>query len=218
MEAKEIVTIAKTSSEPPAGWIVLPLSRQRMMPGIVGWTFGIIMGLGLFAMAAEIVIPVNYEQGLAATIFTTFLLSVLLFIGLGSVWSLVHDIRRYLLSEQHIIVITPDEFVKQEGKKIISVPLANVSQVTARGTPPPDRTPGKQSEVRQIPGLRERVTGLFAGPVAVGEGARRRRRRLPTSLAFVDTRTNDEVIVATDGAYGDPFMIAALLKQHASAA
>ncbi|GAC1653680.1 MAG: hypothetical protein NVS4B12_25500 [Ktedonobacteraceae bacterium] len=70
----------------------------------------------------------------------------------------------------------------------------------------------------QIPSMGERFGGFFMGQAATREGARthRRRRRTPTSLAFIDTRTDNEVIVVTDGAYGDPFMIAALLKQYAA--
>ncbi len=48
-----------------------------------------------------------------------------------------------------------------------------------------------------------------------GEGWRRGRMRTPTSLAFLDTRTDTEVIVTNDSAFGDPFMIAALLKEYA---
>jgi hypothetical protein len=33
-------------------------------------------------------------------------------------------------------------------------------------------------------------------------------------LAFIDTRTDEEVVVVSDGAFGDPFMIAALLKRY----
>jgi hypothetical protein len=42
--------------------------------------------------------------------------------------------------------------------------------------------------------------------------------RTPTSLAFIDSRDDSEVTVVTDEAYGDPFMIAALLKQYSRVA
>ena len=42
--------------------------------------------------------------------------------------------------------------------------------------------------------------------------------RTPTSLAFVDSRTERQVVVVDDKSHGDPFMIAALLKQYAASA
>ena len=72
--------------------------------------------------------------------------------------------------------------------------------------------------MEQMPTMGERMGSFFLGQASTREGARthRRQRRTPTTLAFVDTRTDDEVVVVTDGAYGDPFMIAALLKQYAA--
>jgi hypothetical protein len=45
---------------------------------------------------------------------------------------------------------------------------------------------------------------------------RRKRMRTPTTLAFIDSRNDSEVIVVTDSTYGDPFMIAGLLKEYAA--
>jgi hypothetical protein len=42
--------------------------------------------------------------------------------------------------------------------------------------------------------------------------------RTPTTLAFVDSRTASEVLVVDDKSHGDPFMIAALLKQYVASA
>lgn len=216
MSVEEILETARTSTTLPHGWVVLPLSRSKVILGIVGWFFGIVLGLGLFTIAAFATIPSNFQHGTGIVVFTVILLAILLFIGLGSIWMLIQDVLRLMQSEKHIIVITPEEFVKQEGNKIVTVPLANIRYVTARGTPPPDRTAPKGSVVAQMPTMGERMGSFFLGHAATREGAstHRRRRRTPTTLAFVDTRTDDEVVVVTDGAYGDPFMIAALLKQY----
>ncbi len=218
MNAEEILETARESAEPPHGWVVLPLSRTKVVLGVAGWCFGILLGLGLFTIAAFAVFPSNFQHSVPIAVFTVLLLAVLLFIGLGSIWMLIQDVLRLLHAEKHIIVITPEDFVKQEGNKIITVPLMNIRYVTARGTPPPDRTVPKGSMVAQLPTMGERFGGFFLGQAATREGAstHRRRRRTPTTLAFVDTRTDDEVVVVTDGAYGDPFMIAALLKQYAA--
>jgi hypothetical protein len=217
MEAEEILRQARASTEAPYGWIVLPLLRNKVVVGMVGWAFGILVGLGMFALIAPIVIPHNYEHGVVAALFTTLVLGVFLFISIGSAWSLIVDAGRLRNADQYLIVITPEDFVKQEKQKVTHVPLTCVQHITARGVPPPERTaaPGENT-VRDIPGVGENVTSFFLGRGLVPSGQRwlRRRRRAPTSLAFIDTRTDEEVIVVTDGSFGDPFMIAAQLKRY----
>ena len=218
MEAEEILVQARASTGAPHGWVVLPLLRNKVALGIVGWAIGILVGMGFFALIAPIVIPNNYEHGIVAGLFTTLLLGMFLFIGIGSAWSLLVDVGRLRNADNYLIVITPEDFVKQEKEKITHVPLTCVRHVTARGVPPPERTAPRENTVRDIPGVGENVTSFFLGRGLVPSGQRwlRRRRRAPTSLAFIDTRTDEEVVVVTDGAFGDPFMIAALLKRYAA--
>ena len=218
MEAGEILARAKAGNEAPDNWIILPLLRSKVATSIAGWILGILIGLGLFLLAALATIPGNYQKGIGAAIFTTVLLAVLLFIGLGSVWSVIMDVRRLVNAENYLIVITPEDFVKQEGDKVILVPLAYVRHVTARGTPPPDRTPSSASTMHEIPRAGDNALGLIfgRGMTPSGMNQRRKRMRTPTTLAFLDTRTDHEVVIATDSSYGDPFMIAALLKQYAA--
>lgn len=218
MDAGEILARAMTGPEKPEGWVVLPLLRNKLLWGMLGWTAGVILGLGLFVAIAAVVIPYNFEHGFGAALITTLILAMMLFIGIGSLWSLIIDINRLRSIRTYLIVITSTDFVKQEGKKIIQVPLMNVRHVTARGVPPPDRTPSKQSEISSIPGSGESTVGMLFGRAFFPNAQRWRRSRMrtPTSLAFIDTRTDDEVTVVTDSAYGDPFMIAALLKQYAA--
>lgn len=217
MEAVEILERTRTGEALPHGWLVFPLARSKVIVGLVGWVFATILGLGLFALMASIVIPSNYQQGFISILFTTLLLLLFLFVGLGSVWSVIQDIRRLTQLNQHVIVITPEDFVKQEGEKVIHVPLAYVRHVTARGTPPPDRTAPKEPGVRQVQGVGENMAGFLFGRGLTSAGIRYRRNRMrtPTSLAFVDSRNDSEVIVINDTSHGDPFMIAALLKQYA---
>jgi len=218
MEADEILMRAKASTEAPHGWIILPLSRRNLTLGILGWAFGILLGLGLFVAIAFIVIPANYLHGIGPALFSTIILAMLLFIGLGSLWTLIVDVHRLLHADEHLIVITPQDFVKQERNKVLHVPLKHVRYVTARGKPPLERTPSRENQLRQIPGAGEGIAGFFFGRGIVPSGAsiRRKRMRTPTSLAFIDTRTDKEVTVVTDENYGDPFMIAALLKEYAA--
>src|SRR5271157_3670414 len=129
MEAAEI--LEKARSEPPPSWIILPLLRDKAMLGIAGWAVGVIVGFGLFALMAPIMVPHNYFYGFIPTLFTTLILGLVLFVGIGSIWQIIVDTRRLLQADKHVIIITPEDFVMQEDKKIIHVPLLYVRHVTA---------------------------------------------------------------------------------------
>jgi hypothetical protein len=217
MEAADILARAKSGEEIPQGWVVFPILRTKLATGIFGWFLGIIIGFGLFAFMASDVIPYNYQRGFLAAAFTTLFLGIFLFIALGSIWCLIVDVRRLRAADTHIIVITPDEFVKQAGTKIIHVPLMYVRYVTIRGrSRSSDRIPSKESVMNEIPNAGDNISGFLFGRGIVPSGFRtwRKRMRTPTSLAFLDTRDDSEVIVLTDDAYGDPYLIAAYLKQY----
>jgi len=220
MEAEEILARAKDSTRTPSDWVVFPLQRRKVIFGLLEWIVGIIMGLGLFSLVASIAIPYNYQHGVGPALFSTIFLAIFLFIFLGSTHLLISDIRRLRNADQHIIVITPQDFVKQEGKKVISVPLSHVSYVTARGKPLPDQTmpTPEESTVKDVPSASENMLGFLVGRGLTSSGKRWRRGRMrtPTSLAFLDARSDKEVVVVDDTSYGDPFLIAAILKQHAA--
>ncbi len=129
MEPAEILEKARAIDGPPQSWIVLPLLRNKVVTGIAGWVLGIIIGLGLFTVMASVMIPNNYEHGIASALFSTILLAIVLFVGLGSIWALFVDVNRLRHADKYLIVITPDELVKQEGEKIIHVPLMYVRHV-----------------------------------------------------------------------------------------
>ena len=224
MDTDDILTKARAEAELPENWVVFPLLRHKVIMAIFGWIGGIIMGGGLLTLVIPIVVPGNYEVGMVPAIVTTLILGMFAFIFVGSLVLLVADIRRLGELEKHVIVITDEDFVKQEGTKIIQVPLLHVRYVTARGRPPIEDSPAadakdRDASLRQIPSMRDNTLGMFLGRGATGSAkTRRRRMRTPTSLAFIDARTDTEVTVVNDGAYGDPFLIAAVLKEHAAEA
>jgi hypothetical protein len=218
MEAAEILERARSSGEEtPPGWLVLPLLKRKLTTGIIGWVIGALVGFALFAFIASVTIPYNFQQGAFSGCFATVLMIMTLFIGGGSGWSIITDVRRLRQIEKYLIVITPDDFVKQEGDRIVHVPLTYVRYVTARGTPTPDRSASKNA-IRDVPSAGENVAGFIFGRAFFPSGQRLRRKRMrtPTTLAFLDTRTDTEVVVATDSSYGDTFEIAAYLKQYAA--
>ncbi|MGH2509984.1 MAG: hypothetical protein ACRDHZ_21600 [Ktedonobacteraceae bacterium] len=218
MESDQILAKVNTGEAVPDSWLVFPLLRQQLILGLFGWAFGALLGGGLFALMAPIVIPHNYQGGALAATITTVLLVIVLYVCLGSLWSIISDIRRLRRISQHLIVITPNDFVKQEGKKIIHVPLEYVKHVTARGTPQVDRSLETARQDAQIGGSSGGIASFIVGRRVAEAGERgsgRKRMRTPTTLAFIDERTDQEVIVVTDKAYGDPYFIAAHLKEYA---
>lgn len=218
MEAAEILERARASGEEtPPGWLVLPLLRNKLISGMFGWAVGTLIGFGLFAFIASVTIPYNFQQGFTTGCFATVLMLMTLFIGGGSAWSLIMDARRLQHIKNYLIVITPDDFVKQEDDKIVHVPLMYVRHVTARGAPPPDRSAPRDA-VGEVPRAGENLAGFIFGRAFFpsGQKVRRKRMRTPTTLAFLDSRDDSEVVVATDTSYGDTFEIAAYLKQYAA--
>src|SRR5690242_4431937 len=218
MEAAEILERARASGEEtPPGWLVLPLVRNKLISGMFGWAVGALIGLALFAFIAYVTIPYNFRVSFFTGCFATVLMLITLFIGIGSIWSLVADALRLRRIEYYLIVITPHDFVKQEDDKLVHVPLMYVRHVTARGSRPPDRS-APRHPMKELPAAGENVAGFIFGRgfFPSGQKVRRKRMRTPTALAFLDTRTDSEVIVATDTSYGDTFEIAAYLKQYAA--
>ena len=221
MESVQILTQINTKEEIPNDWLVFSLIRQKVIVGILGWIVGVVAGGLLFGFMAPIMIPHNYQNGAASAIFSTLILGVVLYVTLGSLWAIIVDIQRLRHTDQHVIIITPEDFVKQEGNKIIHVPLEYVKYVTARGAPPVDRSAQAAREDAQTRSAGESIGSLFFGrrfmeSTRGGGGSRRKRSRTPSTLAFVDSRTDKEVIVVTDKAYGDPYYIAAHLKEYAA--
>lgn len=219
MESVQILT-QLNEEDIPEDWIVLPLQRQKVLVGILGWIFGALVGGLLFAFMAPIMIPHNYQNGIVSSIVSTLVLGIVLYVCLGSVWAMIVDIRRMREPEKHIIIITPEDFVKQEGKKITHVPLEHVRHVTARGVPPPAEPADDEANLSRS-SVGEGVASLFMGRRAAASmrqgSIARRRMRTPTTLAFIDGRTDREIIVVTDKAYGEPHAIAESLREYAQA-
>ncbi|HET8845483.1 MAG TPA: hypothetical protein VFN35_28705, partial [Ktedonobacteraceae bacterium] len=104
--------------------------------------------------------------------------------------------------------------------KIIHVPLEHVRHVTIRGTPPVDRSVETARREARPGGVGENFSAMFFGrrPSSTGQkSSLRRRMRTPTTLAFVDGRTDREVVVLSDKTYGDPHHIGGQLKEYVAA-
>jgi hypothetical protein len=220
MEATEILEKARAGGELPKGWIVLPLLRSKVRLGILGWIAGAIIGFGLFVVMVPLMIPHNYQYGFIPALISTVILGMVLFVGIGSVWQIIVDTRRLLEADKHIIVITPDEFVMQDGEDIRHVPLMYIRNITARGIVPPDRTAPDGAVVSNMPHVGENLSGFLFGrgfiPTISRWRARRRAKNTPSTLAFIDSRSNAEVIIRDYNLYGDPTKIATLMQDLTS--
>ena len=220
MEAAEILEKARASGEPPHGWIILPLLRNKVRLNILGWIAGAIVGFGLFAIMFPIMVPHNYLYGLFPALVTTLLLGMVLFVGIGSVWQIIVDMRRFLQAGKYIMAITPNDFVMQEGENIIHVPLMYVRHITARGFAPPDRTVPQGAVVSEMPHVCDNLTGFMFGrgfiPSVSKWRERRKAKRTPEMLAFVDSRTDSEIIIRDYNLYAEPYTIATLLREYTS--
>jgi len=220
MEATEILEKARAGGELPNGWVVLPLLRNKIRLGILGWIAGAIVGFGFFASLVPLMIPHNYLYGLIPALISTVILGMMLFVGIGSVWQIIVDTRRLLEADKHIIVITSDEFVMQDGEDIRHVPLMYIRHITARGIVPPDRTAPKGAVVSNMPHVGENLSGFLFGrgfiPTVSRWRTRRRAKHTPSTLGFIDSRTNTEVIIKDYNLYGDPSTIATLMKDYTS--
>jgi hypothetical protein len=95
-----------------------------------------------------------------------------------------------------------------------------IRHITARGIVPLDRTAPKGAVVSNMPHVGENLSGLFFGrgfiPTISRWRARRRAKHTPSMLAFIDSRTNTEVIIKDYNLYGDPAKIATLMQDYTS--
>ncbi len=108
----------------------------------------------------------------------------------------------------------------QDGEKIIHVPLMYVRHVTARGIAPPDGTATQGAVVSNMPHAGENLSGFLFGrgfiPTVSRWRIRRRAKHTPSTLGFIDSRTNSEVIIKDYNLYGDPTTIATLMQDYTS--
>jgi hypothetical protein len=205
----------------PGSWIVLPLQRNKVFIGVLGWLAGTAVSTLLLILMVPVMIPHNYQTGVAAAIISTIMLGLVVFVLVGSLWYAVRDILRLLHPQEHVIIITPNDFVKQNGKKVIHVPMEHIRHVTARGKQPVDRSMESAREDAKISSAGDIATTRMFGRGFTDVVAGRKlskRARTPNTLAFIDGRTDTEVIVLNDLSFGDVHAIGTTLNEYAASA
>src|SRR4051812_26756739 len=83
MESTHILAQISTEEDMPYNWLVFPLLRRQVLVGIMGWIFGAVIGGLFFAFMAPIMIPHNYQAGIASAIVSTIILGMVLYVCLG---------------------------------------------------------------------------------------------------------------------------------------
>jgi hypothetical protein len=203
---QRILTTARSGTV-PQGWFVWPLRRDRVLRAAVGWLLIALFGLVLLVPALVATVPDNFRSSAGLAVFTIVLLGVLGAIALGGLWLCVGDFLRYLRADDYLLVMTPDDFLKVTPWRVIHVPMTSVAFVTLKGV---------RARAAPTQGAQPTATsGMNWGSVVGGGISYRRTGRSAPSLAFVDLRTNRQVVVATDDTFDELPVLEEILDLYA---
>lgn len=197
MEPEQVLATAR-SGQMPAFWHAWPLRRDFVLRSALRWSIEAVIALVVLVVVVIITVPYNFQQGQGSVIFTLVLLLIVSTAAFGGLGIAIYDLWRVRHAGDYLLVMTPDDFVKAEPRKVTHVPMEHIAHVTLRGVRPPD--PGEPPPDARA-GL-TRLRGFDPGLRAVQANSRRMKAQNP-SLAFLDMRTNKEVVVATDSSFDE---------------
>lgn len=209
MEPEAVLYTAR-SGNLPSGWHVWPLRRDRVMRSLIGWAILTAIGFLLLVPTVILTVPGNFERSAFAFLATGLLLIILGAMAFGSLWIAVSDVQRLRHADQYLLVMTPDDYVMATPRKVTHVPMADIEYITLKGIKIPETDMGAGMEpfnwrdTRHIGG-----TAMFAGSMM------RRKPKESPSLAFVDLRTDTEVIVGTDDSFDNLLALDGILRTYA---
>jgi hypothetical protein len=203
MDAETILAKAREPGDPPEYWTIIPLDQAAVRKSAFGWAFAALVGFSLFAL-------LFFSTFAQFNVVIWIVLAVMAFVGLGSTWLLIKKVRQLLDANRHLIVMTPDTYVQQVGSRIVAVPMGSIANITLRGV-----FGGNADNLARdatVPTYGQMVGRMFGGSQA------HRTRRTPDSLAFVDTRTDEIVVVAEDNSFAHLALIEEMLRTYVDAA
>ena len=197
MDAQTILDTAR-SGKVPDTWNVWPLRVERVRRSALGWSLCALAGFIILIPVVISTIPYNFTHGTALAIFAIVILMLVGGVAFGSLGIATYDIWRLIHASEYLLVITPEDYLRVgPGSRQRHVPIADIAYVTMKGVKVNDpyaaaraADPSNMSALKRI----SHVAGNFYSP--------REPKRAPT-LAFLDTRTNTEVVVATDDSFDD---------------
>jgi hypothetical protein len=210
MEPETILATAR-SGDAPGTWVVWPLRRQYIRNSILRWLAVAVVGFPLLILASISTLPDFLSLRGFSFVLTGILLLALAALAFGSLGIAIYDSWRLSQASAFWLVITPDDYVKAEpGGKVTHVPLEYVEAITLKGV----RVPMETAET-PFTGVPTGINPLFRLPFR--QAAYRRQRATPSSLAFVDGRTSQEVVVATDAMFDELVHVEYVLSMQTDA-
>lgn len=193
------------SGNAPTNWNVWPLRRNIVLRSALGWTFVGVVGLAFLVIVAVATIPGNFMLNGVSFALTGMLLIVLAIMGFGGVGIAIFDFWRLRHADEYLLVMTPQDFIKAEPRRVTHVPMTHVSYVTLRGV----KHPVERDLEAQRNGLTlaSHMLGTWVGNFG--------KPRVAPSLAFVDSRTDREVVVSSDKSFDELIALEEVLLIHA---
>ncbi|HET8905424.1 MAG TPA: hypothetical protein VFN11_00515 [Ktedonobacterales bacterium] len=197
MDAQDILEQVRSSTVPDS-WNVWPLRVERVRRSVIGWGICAVVGFVLLVLVVIATVPYDFTHGTGLSVFATILLLLVGAVAFGSLAIAGYDIWRLMHAEEYLLVITPDDYVKAgPGNKLAHVPMDDIAYVTMRGVKLTNQYDAvREADFSNLTPMKRltRVAGNFYTP--------REPKRAPV-LAFMDTRTNTEVVVATDNSFDE---------------
>ena len=200
IDAEQILATARQEGDVPQGWTIIPLHIKTVQRAILNWIGGAIVGLGLFALLFAAVHDVLGVVSIIA-------LGAMAFVGIGSLYLALKNVRMLLDKDRQLIVMTPEYYVQQRGDRIVSVPMDQISHITLRGVFGGDASYSTIDE-------RNPNNAVIGFGQMLGGVRPRRPRRTPDSLAFVDTRDDSAITVAEDNSFAELPILEELLRNY----
>ena len=197
MDAQVILEKARSTNVPDS-WNIWPLHVERVRRSAIGWAACALVGFVLLVPVVIATIPYDFTHGTGLSVFATLVLALVGVVAFGSLAIAIYDIWRLVHADDYLLVITPDDYLRVgPGNKQTHVPMEDIAYVTMRGVKvqvPYDAV--RQADFSNLSPIKRltRMAGNFYTP--------REPKRAPV-LAFMDTRTNTEVVVATDNSFDD---------------
>jgi hypothetical protein len=210
MDADSILATAR-SGDAPGTWVVWPLRRDFMRNSSLKWLGLSVVGFLLLIPVILSTVPGVFDLRGFAFVCTGIVNLTLAALAFGALGIAIYDGWRLLHADDFWLVVTPDDYVKaMPGGKVTHVPLEYVQAITLKGVRAPIETVETPFDATA-----RGVSPMFRVPLRLSNY--RRQRATPASLAFVDTRTGQVVVVATDAAFDDLHGIEHVLSMQADA-
>ncbi|HEX9035597.1 MAG TPA: hypothetical protein VF808_01250 [Ktedonobacterales bacterium] len=213
MDVDAILAKAR-AGEFPSDWNVWPLRRNYMITSAIKWGLMSVVGFVVLVPVVIATIPSDFahKDGFTQSMATAILL-LLGALAFSSLWLTIDAILRALRAQDYWLVITPLLFIKAEPRRIYSIPLEDIGDITLKGVNPPSdvATQGALGPQHFAMGQFPRI----ATQMGVRQTAPKRSGQSP-SLAFRDRRDNRVITVGMDSAFDHLGAIEHILRERAA--